>query len=274
MTSACDGRLQRTEGALRLCFSARHGTTVASETFQSGALRVRFPRPLGAPEAIILNTAGGLTGGDTLTIGLTAEARTKAVVTGQACEKIYKAAAHDQAVIRTQISLSGDAELDHLPQPTILFDHARLDRQTTVHVHQQSRLLALEAGILGRTAMAEEFRNGSLRDVWKVWRDGRLIFADALALTGEAARVLKSPWAFARAYATLIYVAPDAEKRLDEIRTILARCGLGDANAGASAWNGVLVVRLVAHDGYGLMHALAHILGAFRRSPLPRLWSI
>jgi len=262
--------LQRTEGALRLGFSVREGKTIAAETFQSGALRVRFPRALGPPEAVILNTAGGLTGGDVLTISLRVGAGAQAVIAGQACEKIYKSA-QGKAVIRTAITLSDNAALDYLPQPTILFDHARLERETTAHIAEESRLLALEAGILGRTAMDEEFREGALRDVWKIWREGRLVFSDALALTGEAARALKSPWALdrTRAYATLIHAAPNAEERIDEMRGLLS-----DMTGAASAWNGVLVTRLVAPDGYTLMRMLSHILGAFRKSPLPRLWSI
>ena len=259
--------LQRTEGALRLGFSARDGRSVASETFQSGALRVRFPRVAGPPEAVILNTAGGLTGGDSLSLSLRAGPGAEAVISGQACEKIYKSA-QGAAVIRTDIALEADAALDYLPQPTILFDHARLKRETTAHLAADSRLLALEAGILGRTAMAEEFCEGLLRDVWKIWQGERLVFADALALTGRDA--LESPWALdaARAYATLLYVAPDAEERIDEMRGIVTDIGA------ASGWNGFLVTRILAADGYTLMRALSHTLGAFRRRPLPRLWSI
>jgi urease accessory protein len=232
-------------------------------------LRVRFPRAADAvPEAILLNTAGGLTGGDSLAVKISSEAGTEAVIASQACEKIYKSAA-GTVHLRTNIRLAGDAALDYLPQPTIVFDRARLDRETAVHLSEESRFLGLEAAILGRTAMKEEFRDGLLRDVWKLWRGSRLVFADAVALTHR----LESPWALdqARAYANLVYAAPDAEHRITEMREILAGTS---GVSGASAWNGILVTRFAARDYYALMQDLAFCLKAFRRRPLPRLWSI
>jgi urease accessory protein len=217
---------------------------------------------------VILNTAGGLTGGDSLALSLHADAGTRPLVTTQACEKIYKSAS-GKAVIRTDIALRGANVLEYLPQPTILFDHGRFHRTTEVDMDEDSTLLALEACILGRTAMHEDFRSGELRDVWKIRRGGRLVFADALALTGEAAGRLRAPWGLgdARAYATIIYAAPDAEQRLDAMRE-----ALGDLPGAASAWNGVLLTRLVISDGYALMSALRRVLSAFREGPLPRSW--
>jgi urease accessory protein len=242
---------------------------VAADTFQSGALRVRFPRAADTvPEAVILNTAGGLTGGDSLSVQIAVEPGASALVATQACEKIYRASSGDVR-LRTDIRLTDDAALDYLPQPTIVFNQARLHRETKVRLDEQSRFLGLEAAILGRTAMAEEFRDGALRDVWMVRRGSRLVFADALMLTSR----LDRPWALdqARAYANLVYAAPDAERRIDEMREILREAsGL----SAASAWNGLLVTRFMARDYYALMQNLAHVLRAFRRRPLPRLWAI
>lgn len=266
--------LQRTEGVLRLRFAARGGVTAAAESFQSGALRVRFPRaPLEAvPEAVLINTAGGLTGGDVLRIEVALGEGARAVLCSQACEKIYKSS-QGAARIRTTLDLSAGAALDYLPQPTILFDRARLDRETRIGLAGESRLLALEAGILGRTAMGEEFTDGALRDVWRIARDGRFVFADALRLEGAEMRALRSPWGLdhACAYANLVYAAPDAERRIDEMRDILA--GIAERGA-ASAWDGMLVTRLIAQDGYTLIRDIVHILKTFRRTAMPRLWSI
>jgi urease accessory protein len=242
---------------------------VAADAFQSGALRVRFPRAADTvPEAVLLNTAGGLTGGDSLSIQIALEPGAEAIVASQACEKIYRASSGDVR-LRTDIRLADDAALDYLPQPTIVFDKARLHRETKVHLDERSRFLGLEAAILGRTAMAEEFRDGALRDVWMVRRASRLVFADALMLTSR----LSGPWALdqARAYANLIYAAPDSESRIDEMRKILRD---GSGVSAASAWNGLLVTRFMARDYYTLMQDLARVLRAFRGRLLPRLWSI
>jgi len=262
--------LQRTEGALRLDFVRRGESTVAAGTYQSGALRVRFPHVSSVPEAVLINTAGGLTGGDALSLSINADAGAEALITTQACEKIYRAA-RGAVRIETQIALDAGAALDYLPQPTILFDRARLLRKTAIALAEDSRILALEAAVLGRRARQEVFGEGVLHDAWTIRRGGRLVYADMLRLDGTA--TLGAPWALDRAgaYATLVYAAPDAEDRIQDMRETLR--GITETGA-ASAWNGILLTRLAAPDSYALMRALAHILTAFRRRPLPRLWSI
>ena len=69
--------------------------------------------------------------------------------------------------------------------------------------------------------------------------------------------------------ATLRYVADDAAERLDEMRAILAE---GPGGSAASAWNGMLVLRVVAPGGYELSKELLRVLAAFRRVTPPRAW--
>jgi urease accessory protein len=262
--------LERTRGALRLRFGRRDGRTVATETFQSGALRVRFPNGTPVPEAVVINTAGGITGGDILGVALAAESGTRAVITSQACEKVYRALESDTR-IDTEMDLGGDAEIDWLPQPAIIFDRARLDRRTQVHMAPGASLLALESCILGRTAMNEEVRSGKLADSWRVWRGGTLVYADSLRIDDFEAS--HASWALDayRAYATLLYVAPDASERLDAMREILEETS---GEAAASSWNGILLTRFLAPDGYVLISDLTHVLQRFRAAPMPRLWAI
>ena len=71
--------------------------------------------------------------------------------------------------------------------------------------------------------------------------------------------------------ATLRYVAPDAEDRLEEMRSLLAP--LPD-HAAASVWDGMLIARFVTSDGHALTKALCHVLTGFRKTALPRNWLI
>jgi urease accessory protein len=261
--------LERTRGSLRLRFVRRAGATVAMEAYQAGALRVRFPNSAAAePEAVLINTAGGITGGDALDIRIEAEAGAAALVTSQACEKIYKSSGAE-ARLDSQLQLAVDSRLDWLPQPAIVFDQARLLRRTDVEMAPSASLLALESCILGRTAMAEEVRSGTLADHWRIRRGGTLIYADSLRLDFE--RPLHAAWALGRhrAYANLVYVAPDAGARLDAMRESLKGV---KGEAAASAWNGMLLTRFLALDGYTLIADLTHVLTEFRGKPLPRLW--
>jgi urease accessory protein len=265
-------RLPRTEGSVRLGFVRADGQTAIAGLRQSGSARVRFPKPAAGadPEAVLLNTAGGLTGGDHIDIEVTLAARCCATVTTAAAEKVYRAL-DGEAQIRVHIEVEGGARLAWLPQPTILFDKARLDRRTDVAVAGSATFLAVETLIFGRSAMGEEVSRGACRDAWRVRRDGRLVFADTFLVDGAVASVLDRAATLdgARAAATLLWVAPDAAARLDEVRGLLqdAPCA-----AGASTWNGLMAVRAAARDGRDLQTVLGQVITRLTGQPLPRVW--
>jgi urease accessory protein len=264
--------LPRTEGSVRLGFAREPEGTVLRDLRQAGAMRARFPRkPGGAPaEAVLLNTAGGLTGGDRIAVEVALAAGAEATVTSAAAEKIYRAR-EDTAEIRTGLALGPGARLVWLPQATIAFDGARLDRRTEADLAGDASLLAVEIAIFGRAAMGEDVHRGRWRDAWRVRRDGRLVFADAFRADGPIAEILERGATLdgARAAGLLLYAAPDAPQRLEEVRALL-----GDATgtAGASAWNGLLVVRVVAPDGRTLHDDLEPVIARLSGRPLPRVW--
>jgi urease accessory protein len=265
-------RLPRTEGSIRLGFVRADGETAIAGLRQSGSARVRFPRPAAGadPEAVLLNTAGGLTGGDRIDIEVTLAARCAATVTSAAAEKIYRTL-DGAAQVRVHIEVEEGARLAWLPQPTILFDRARLDRRIDVAVAGSAGFLAVETLIFGRTAMGEDVRHGAARDSWRVRRDGRLVFADTFLAGGAVAGTLDRGATLdgGRAVAMLLWAAPDAPARLDEVRALLegAACA-----AGASAWNGLLVVRAVAGGGGSLQALLGPVITRLTGRPLPRVW--
>lgn len=103
-------------------------------------------------------------------------------------------------------------------------------------------------------------------------RAGKLTYADNLRLSGDLSELMAQGATFggARAGATLLYAAPDAEDRLEQTRTILAE--LEGVEAAASAWNGQLCTRFLATDNTPLRRALIQFLTRFRRQDLPRVW--
>jgi urease accessory protein len=223
----------------------------------------------GAPEAVLINTAGGLTGGDCVTMGVEMTAGTAAIVTTQAHEKVYKSSGGAVSMIAS-LKLGGASALEWLPQPTILFDRANLARETHVEMAGTSDFLGVEAVIFGRTAMGETMTSGALSDHWSIRRDGRLIHVDRFALEGAVAASLSKMSVLAgnAAMATIRHVAAHAAGKLDAVRE-----ALGDDGA-ASAWNGMLLARIVTKDGYGLSAALARVLTTIREKPLPPVWNI
>jgi urease accessory protein len=262
--------LPRSEGSLRLAFHRQYGRTALDVLHQAGVLRARFPKPEAheTPEAVLVNTAGGLTGGDKLDIGVKLGAGTSLTVTSAAAEKIYRARDGETA-IRVHLDLEAGAHLAWLPQPTILFDAARFDRRTEIDLAAGAHFLAVEMLIFGRAAMGEDVHRGFCRDAWRVRRDGRLVLADSLQLDGPIAAMLDRPAALggARAAALVLYSAPDVAARLEPARALLE-----GAQIGVSSWNGLLVARGYAGDGRTLQGDLAPLLEFLAGRKLPRVW--
>ena len=263
--------LPRTEGTVRLGFAQVGGRTALRDLHQAGAARVRFPRSYDAtPEAVLLNTAGGLTGGDRITIDCKLGAGAEATLTSAAAEKVYRSLG-DPTIIDIGLRLDAGARCLWLPQPTILFNASNLRRHTHVDMADDASLLAVELLIFGRTAMGEEVHAGSCHDTWRVRRSGKLIFADTTRVSGAVAQTLARAATLdgARAMAMLLYVAPDAASRLDEVRALLDRAS---STAGASTWNGLLLVRAAAHDARALQRDISAIIVALAGRPMPRVW--
>ncbi len=265
--------LQRASGGLDIAFGLRSGRTVLRDLHQEGCLKARFPRPVARVEAVLLNSSGGIAGGDRLRTGIVLADAAEATIAGQAAERCYRALPADPpALVRTVLDLGEAAALEWLPQETILFDGCALDRQLRVRMRASARFLGIEALVFGRAAMGEQVRRATLCDLIRVERDGIPVLHDAIQLRGEVAATLARPAVAGanRAVATLVFVAPDAAARLDAVRAALAGC---DAETGASAWDGMLIARVVARDERCLRAAIVAAGGPLRDGrPWPRVW--
>jgi len=265
--------LPRTEGSVRLQLVQRGGRTRLARLAESGAARLRFPRcdPADPCEAVLLNTAGGLTGGDSFAIEASLAAGTRAVLTTAAAEKIYRSR-QGAAAVSVALSVAGNAELAWLPQPTIIFDRACLHRSTSIELGAEASFLAVEMLIFGRTAMGESVRHGAVRDAWRLRRQGTLLFADSFQLEGAIAAALARPAVLggARASGLLLYAAPDAAARVAPLRALLAQAA---SVLGISSYNDVLVARAVAPDGQTLQRDLTRLIANLYSAPLPRIWT-
>jgi urease accessory protein len=266
--------LQRARGRAEVAVIARDGRSRLARLHQSGSGKAMLPRVDGpVPEAVLLNTAGGMTGGDRFAWSLAAGEGAALTATTQAAERIYRAAG-GEARVETRLTAGPGARLHWLPQETILFDGAHLRRSLAIDMAEDAEVLALESIVLGRLAMGETLGRGYLNDQWRIRRGGRLVYADALRFEGDLARVFagRATLAGARALATLVLAAPDAGDRLEPARRLLR--STEGVEAAASAWNGLLVLRFAAAEGARLRAALVPFLQAFRGTALPRVWSL
>ncbi len=265
--------MERARGTARLAVSAEDGRTRLTENYQSGSAKLRFPRsPAGDPfTAVLVNTAGGITGGDRFSWSVSVGPGASATVTGQAAERIYRRSAGD-ASVETVLTIADGGALDWLPQETILFDRSSLTRTLAADVAPSGRLLAVESIVLGRAAMGEATRDVTVRDSWRIRRGGRLVFADGLRLDGDTTLTLSgaATGAGARALATVVLVAPEAESAIDRARAALLDSA---GEAGVSAWNGMLVARLVATNGQALRTDVTRLIETLSGRPMPRVWN-
>ena len=263
---------QRARGKGRLVTKAFAGRTRLAEFFQEGCAKIRLPETFSPDmEAILINTSGGLTGGDVIEWSVAAANSTRLTVTTQANEKVYKASA-DMACVTTRISVGKDAAVHWLPQETILFDRSALNRTLEIDLQATSEFLAVEAVLVGRQAMGERPSSGVFRDRWRIRREGRLLHAENLRLDGEIDRLLSLDATLGgqSAFATLIYVGPLAEGMLSKVRA-----ALGSSMGGASHWQGKLLVRLVAQSGFELRKVLVPVITVLRNgAPVPKVWNI
>jgi urease accessory protein len=263
----------RVDGGVTAALSLRPaGPTGIATLAEKGGYRLKFPRTHGShAEAVIINTGGGVVGGDRIKLDFSIEEGADATVTTQAAERIYRSSRLDSE-IDTRLRVSDRARLIWAPQETILFSAARLRRRYEVDVASSARLLFAESMIFGRVASGEVMARGVLHDSWRVRRDGRLIFAESNRLDDVSDDVLRRPAVLgsARAVACILYVAPGAEGRLASVREVLESAGRG---AGASAWNGVLVVRLVADAARDMRHVMVRIMQELSGASMPRVWA-
>lgn len=265
--------LERARGEARIAVRAVRGGHRLATLRQSGSAKVRLPRtredePL---EAILLNTAGGVTGGDQLDYDVSLSDGANAVVTSQAAERAYRSST-GVGRIAARLDLAAGSRLDWLPQETILFEGCALSRRLDADLDGTATLLAAESVVLGRTAMGESLHRIVFSDTWRIRREGRLVFADNVRLDGDADAVMagRATGGGATAFATVVCVAPNAESQLDAARGALADL---PCESGASAWNGVLVARIVAAGGQPLRDSLVRLIEALRQCAMPRVWN-
>lgn len=264
---------QRARGELRLSFKRRGDATVLDGLRQDGCLKARFPHTEhdAWAGAITLNSSGGVAGGDRLSTSVTAGPGTRATVASQAAERFYRALPGTApATVDTALHVAPGSALEWLPQEAILFDRCALQRRLTVDLAADSWFLGVEQLVFGRAAMGETVHEARFRDLIQLRRDGRLSLHDAIRIDGPVQALLdrRATGGSASAIATLVHAAPDAEARLGALRDALA-----GHEAGASAWDGLLVARIVAANGACLRAAVVAGLDVLREGrPLPRVW--
>jgi urease accessory protein len=261
----------RAVGSVELGVRNIDGSTRRSVVREAGSLRVRFPSPeTEALSAMLINTAGGVAGGDRFSVSVNAEVDARLTVTTAAAEKIYRS--HGPAAeLGVHLKLAGSARVCWLPQETILFDRAALVRRIELDLATTASLLCAEIVVFGRAAMGEQLREGSYVDRWRLRRAGKLVFAETLRLDGDIGEKLKSRATAGGGMAiATVLIAPGDETLVARLRDGAGQFG---SDFGISAWNGFALARFCGADAARLRTDVAALLNAIDGKLLPRIWS-
>src|SRR3984957_9990091 len=261
---------QRARAEAHGSFARAGARTEPARLFETGGLRWRFPRSSSPCEAAMVNTGGGVAGGDSYSVSLALSEGAEVEASTPSAERIYRSDG-PAASIATRLTLAPRAQLFWLPQETLLFDGARLERRLEVELSGEATLIIAETLVFGRLAMGEIRIDASLRDSWRVRRDGRLVFADETRLEHAGATLeRKAIGAGARALSMIVASAPDIEARLPDLRAALNAAG-SEIESGASAFDGLIVVRLLGPSSDRLRATLITSIVALGGRK-PRLW--
>jgi len=235
-------------------------------------MKLLFPQSrTAALTGIVINTAGGITGGDQFEITADVAPDCHMVLSTQAAERAYRAQPGEVAHLRNVISVGQGARMDWLPQETMLYDNAALCRSLEVDLAEDSRLLMAEPVLFGRTAMGEVLNHIFFRDSINIKRDGQILFADRTLIDGDATNLLNNSaiGAGCNAMASVLLAAPDAERFLDPARALMP------STAGVSLIrDGLLFARLLAVDGFTLRKTLVPLIELLGAAPIPKTWMI
>ncbi|MBI5130671.1 MAG: urease accessory protein UreD [Rhodopseudomonas palustris] len=260
----------RAVGEVAVAVCAVEGTTRRGAIHESGSLRVRFPSPeQQGLSAVLVNTAGGVAGGDRFGIDIAVGEGARLTLTTAAAEKVYRS--HGPAAqIDIGLKVADGGHLSWLPQETILFDRARVERRIDIDLAAGASLLLCESVIFGRSAMGETMRTGCFTDRWRLRVGGRLVFAETVRLDGDIGALLDRP-AVAKGGVAIgtALIAPGDAALVERLREDADSFG---AEVGITAWNGIAMARFCAQDAARLRADMMAVLRRAAGRALPRLW--
>ncbi|MGI9522884.1 MAG: urease accessory protein UreD [Hyphomicrobiaceae bacterium] len=263
----------RVSGGVHISVDVAHDRSRVVLVEERDGYKARFPRRAKLPEAVIINTGGGLASGDKIVQSFEVLSGAHLTVTSQACERVYRSTGGSPSRVKVMAEVKDGGTFHWLPQETIVFNEACFDRTIEIDLTGSARALIAETLILGRQAMGEKLNSVELRDTWRMRRDGRLVFAentrvdsDALSRSGTHAIT-----GGATVLATVLYVAPDAEAKHLALRRVHE--AQGAVQCAVSAWNGIAIVRARARDSASMRDLMTNLLTGLAEASLPRVWA-
>lgn len=270
--------------SLKLDYRLEAARTVARHE-HDGPLRVLqslYPEGEAVCHNVLVHPPGGLVGGDTLDIAVTAGNSAHALITTPGATRFYRSSG-DLALQRTHVTLTEQARLEWLPLEAICYNHCLAENHLTLNLAPQAEFMGWDVTALGLPQANQPFESGSFLqhiEVPGVWLErGRLQANDH--------RLMNGPLGLAghRCLASIFFVCGSKLERgrrehaLDVARKVIDAHALR-YTAGATSPNGqVIVVRVLAPLVEPAMDLLRQVWSAWRQhfwklsATHPRIWS-
>lgn len=231
---------------------------------------------------VLVHPPGGLVGGDTLDISITAAPGSHGLITTPGATRFYRSDG-ELAVQRSHISVAEGARVEWLPLETLCYDACLAENHLTMQLEAGAEMIGWDICALGLPHASQPFERGSYLqhiEVPGVWQERGLVEA------GDH-RLMNSPVGLAghRCMASIFFIAgtPLARARrqgiLDAARAVIDAHPLQAAAGATSPHEPLVVVRVLAPVVEPAMALLRQIWVAWRSqcwnmsAPLPRIWS-
>ncbi len=268
-------------GSLQITYARDGNATQVVHSRSQAPLKLQrpfYPEGLEVCHSVMLHTAGGVVGGDRLSIDLQLQPQSHALITTAAANKIYRT--NGQEARQTiQASVAEGACLEWFPQETIVFDQAIYRQDMRVELAPDATWIGWEITRFGRTARNEKFVQGNWRSHTEIWQDDCPLWIDRQWLPGRE-ETFHSPHGLAGfpVVGSFAFVGRSVEPDLvEKARTLWT----GDAGeAGVTRLQAGLLCRYRGHSTSEVRHWFTEVWHLIRLSFLgrsaciPRVWGV
>ena len=268
---------------LNIDYKEATGRTVARHE-HSGPLRVLqslYPEGDAICHNVLVHPPGGLVGGDTLDVKVTAAGAAHGLITTPGATRFYRSSG-EAAVQRTHIRLNDAARLEWLPLEAIAYNQCLAENHLTLSLAPQAEFMGWDVTAFGLPLAQQAFEAGQYLqhiEVPGIWLERGLIRA-------QDQRLMNSPLGLAgqRCMASLFFIAGTKLERkrrahaLDVAREVLEQHDLA-LSAGVTSPDGqVVILRVLSPVVEPAMNLLRQVWIEWRQhfwglpSTPPRIW--
>ena len=176
-------------GSLQLVYAHREDSTHVVSSVARAPLKIQrslYPEGKTVCHNVILHTAGGVVGGDRLSLDIQLQPHAQALITTASAGKIYRTNGLEARQV-THVAIASGARLEWLPQETIVFEQAVYQQDMRIELASGATWLGWEITRFGRSARGEQFLQGSWRSHTEIWQEGRPLWIDRQWLPGSEA---------------------------------------------------------------------------------------